>query len=162
MKDWVTFVYFKLKGTSWKTDLDDFVAEFDNRHDKRRIKLHWGDDDIKFKRSLCRNLCENYIAHCLFVWIIFGLEVVRVWEDSHKSAQGWKVSFWGSIRGKFSVNNAMNDFVRNILQYKFYAYCYIFLSGTRRCTHSYLRRYYASYGTTGAEISLLLTAYCIE
>ena len=27
---------------------------------------------------MCRNLCENYIAHCLFVWIIFGLEVVRV------------------------------------------------------------------------------------
>ena len=28
----------------------------------------------------------------------------------------------------------MNDFVRNILQNKFYAYCYILLSGTRRCT----------------------------
>jgi len=39
----------------------------------------------------------------------------------------------------------MNDFVRNILQYTFYAYCYIFLSGTRRCTHSYLRRCYATY-----------------
>jgi len=29
----------------------------------------------------------------------------------------------------------MNDFVGNILQNKFYAYCYIFLSRTRRCTH---------------------------
>ena len=28
----------------------------------------------------------------------------------------------------------MNEFVRNILQNKFYAYCYILLSGTRRCT----------------------------
>jgi len=27
-----------------------------------------------FKRRLCRDLCENYIAHCLFVWIFFGLE----------------------------------------------------------------------------------------
>ena len=36
--------YFKLKGTSWKTDLDDFVDEFDSRHDKRRIKLRWGDN----------------------------------------------------------------------------------------------------------------------
>jgi len=37
--------------------------------------------------------------------------VFRVWEDSHKSTQGWKVCFWGSIRGKFSVNNKMNDFL---------------------------------------------------
>jgi len=64
---------FKQKGTSWKTALDDFVDEFDSRHDKRRIKLRWGDDDIKFERSLC----ENDIAHCLFVWIFFGLEVVH-------------------------------------------------------------------------------------
>jgi len=28
----------------------------------------------------------------------------------------------------------MNDFVGNILQNKFYAYCYILLSRTRRCT----------------------------
>jgi len=27
-------------------DLDVFVDEFDSRHDNRRIKLHWGDDDI--------------------------------------------------------------------------------------------------------------------
>jgi len=46
MKYKVTFIYFKLKGTSWKTDWDDFVDEFDSRHDKRRIKLCWDDDDI--------------------------------------------------------------------------------------------------------------------
>jgi len=28
----------------------------------------------------------------------------------------------------------MNDFVGNILQNKFYPYCYILLSGTRWCT----------------------------
>jgi len=78
MKDWVTLIYFELKGTSWKTDLEDFVHEFDSRRDKRRIKLRSGDDDIKFERSLCRDLRGNYIAHCLFVWIFFGLEVVRV------------------------------------------------------------------------------------
>ena len=47
MKDWVTFIYFKLKGTRWKTDLDEIVADFDNHHDKQRIKLHWGCDDTK-------------------------------------------------------------------------------------------------------------------
>jgi len=34
----------------------------------------------------------------------------------------------------------MNKFVGNILQKKFYACCYVLLSGTRpknRCTHSY-------------------------
>ena len=78
MKDWVTLIYFKLTGTSWKTYLDDFVDESNSRHDNQRIKLRWGVDDIKFERSLCRDLCENYIAHCLFVWIFFGLEVVHV------------------------------------------------------------------------------------
>jgi len=29
-------------------DLDDFVDEFDSRHDNRRTKLHWVDNDIKF------------------------------------------------------------------------------------------------------------------
>ena len=32
------------------------------------------------------------------------------------------------------MNNKMNDFVGNILQNKFYAYGYILLSRTRRCT----------------------------
>jgi len=26
-----------------------------------------------------------------------------LWQDSHKSTQGWKVSFWRSDRRKFSV-----------------------------------------------------------
>jgi len=41
------------------------------------------------------------------------------------------------IRGKFSVNIKMNEFVGDILQSKFYACCCILLSGTRperRCT----------------------------
>jgi len=65
--------YFKLKGTSWKIYLNDFFDVFDSWHDKRRIKLRWSDDDIKFERRPRRDLCENYIAHCLFVWICFGL-----------------------------------------------------------------------------------------
>jgi len=32
------------------------------------------------------------------------------------------------------VNIKMNDFVGNILENTFYAYCYILQSGTRRCT----------------------------
>jgi len=48
--------------------------------------------------------------------------------------QGWKVSFWGSVRGKFSANNKMNDFFGNILQNKLYAYCYTLLSRTSRST----------------------------
>jgi len=41
-------IYFQAKGTSWKIDLADFVDEFDSRRDNLVIKLHWGDDDIKF------------------------------------------------------------------------------------------------------------------
>ena len=53
----------------------------------------------------------------------------------------------------------MNDFVRNILQYKFYA-CYLAIRYTPM--HIYMWRYYATYGAAGAEISLLLTKYCIK
>jgi len=55
-------------------------------------------------------------------------------------------------RGKFRVNINMSDSVGNILQSKFYACCYILLSGTlpkRRYTHTYLLRSYASLGATG-------------
>ena len=38
----------RLGNTNLLSDLDDFIDEFDSRHDNRRIKLHWGDDDIKF------------------------------------------------------------------------------------------------------------------
>jgi len=65
---------------------------------------------------------------------------VSLMTDSHKSSQGWKVSFWGSARGTFSVNIKMNDFVGNILRNRFYACCYILKSGrrpTRRCTLIY-------------------------
>jgi len=51
----------------------------------------------------------------------------------------------------------MNDFVGNILQNKFYAYCYILLSGTHLSA-----ALLCNLGATGAETSLLLTAYCIE
>ena len=78
MKNWVTLIHFKVKDTSWKIDLDDIVDEFDSRHDKRRIKLHWGDDDIKFERGLRRNLCENYVCSLTICLNSFGLEVVRV------------------------------------------------------------------------------------
>ena len=58
----------------------------------------------------------------------------------------------------------MNDFVGNILQNKFYAYCYILLSRTRRCTPICGASIYLD--ATGAETTILLlhvvTAYCIE
>jgi len=38
-------IYFQLKGAK-KIDLDDFVDELDSRHDNRRIKLHWADNDM--------------------------------------------------------------------------------------------------------------------
>ena len=82
MKDWVTLLYFQLKGTSWKIDLDDFVDEFDSRHDNRRIKLHWGDDDINSSVGSAR-ICMR------IVWICLGVELVP-------STQGWKVSYWVS------------------------------------------------------------------
>jgi len=31
-----------------KIDLDNFVHEFDSRHDNRTIKFHWVDADVKF------------------------------------------------------------------------------------------------------------------
>jgi len=52
------------------------------------------------------------------------------------------------------VNTKINDFVGYILQNRFYACFYILLSGARpkhRCTHSYLRRGFATLGATGAE-----------
>jgi len=52
--------YFKLKGTSWKMYLDDFFDAFDSWHDKRRIKLRWSDDDIKFERRL-EGICVRII-----------------------------------------------------------------------------------------------------
>jgi len=63
------------------------------------------------------------------------------------------------------VNIKITDFVGNILQHKFYACCYILLSATRPkrrstpiCGSAMLR----TSGATGAETSLLSTAYCTE
>jgi len=53
----------------------------------------------------------------------------------------------------------MNDFVGNILQNTFYAYCYILLSRTDAHLSAALLCYL---GATSAETSILLTAYCIE
>jgi len=45
--------------------------------------------DRKFWRRRCRDLCENRIAHCLFVCLFLLLYlrwcVFRLWQDSHKS-----------------------------------------------------------------------------
>ena len=58
------------------------------------------------------------------------------------------------------MNIEMNDFVGNILQDKFYACCYIFLSGTRPKRYAYLSAAlcYSTLTATSAETSLLLTA----
>ena len=58
-------LYFQLKGYELKIGLDGFVDEFESRHD--RIKLHLVYVDMKFQPRWCRDLCENRIAHCLFV-----------------------------------------------------------------------------------------------
>jgi len=55
----------------------------------------------------------------------------------------------------------MNNFIVNVLQNTFYAYCCILLSGTRpkrQCTHSYLWRCFATLCATGVETSLLYIA----
>ena len=122
VKDWVTLIYFQLKGTSWKTDLDDFVDEFDSRHDKWRIKLHWGDDDINSNVGSAR-ICVR------IVWICFKCRVSAFHAGSKSQLL--------MNRGKFSVNIKMSNFVGNILQNQFNACCYILLSDTRskrRCT----------------------------
>jgi len=75
VKDWVTLSYFKLKGTSCKTYLYYFVDE--SSIDMIIEGLNTGNIGVMIiihKHRLCRDLCENYIAHCLLVWIFFGLE----------------------------------------------------------------------------------------
>ena len=86
--------------------------------------------------------------------------------EVYKSTQWLKSNLLSvSQRGKFSGNIKMNDFVGNIHQNKVYACCYILLSGTRpklRCTPICGAAMLRISGATGAETSLLLTAYCIE
>jgi len=70
------------------------------------------------------------------------------WAPTVRSRRSWPI--W-PIRNP-SLPEPHLDFVRNILLCKFHARCYILLSGTRpkrRYTHTYLRRGYASLGTTG-------------
>jgi len=81
----------------------------------------------------CAGICVRIILLIVYLsesFLVWRWCVFRLWRDSHKLTQGWKVSFWGSVRGKFSVNNKMID-LGNILQNTFYACCYILLSGTR-------------------------------
>ena len=66
MKDWITLIYFKLKSTSWKTDLDDFVDEFDSRHDNRRIKLHDINSNVDCAGSVWELCCSLSICLNLF------------------------------------------------------------------------------------------------
>jgi len=46
--------------------LDDFVDEFDSRHDNRRIKLYWVDNDIKLQGSVWELCCSLSICLNLF------------------------------------------------------------------------------------------------
>jgi len=50
----------------------------------------------------------SWLIYCVLLPSVYDFETSYVnsswlWQDSHKSTQGWKVSFRGSIRGKFSV-----------------------------------------------------------
>jgi len=58
------------KGTSWKIDLDDFVDELDSRYDNRRIKLHWGDDDINSNVD-CARICVRIILLIVYLYKSF-------------------------------------------------------------------------------------------
>jgi len=88
----------------------------------------------------CAGICVRIILFIVYLsesFLVSRQCVLCLRQDSHKPTQGWKVTFWWSVRGKFSVNNRTNDCVGNILQNKFYACCYILLWGTRpkrRCT----------------------------
>jgi len=75
------------------------------------------------------------------------------------------IKSYHTVRGKFSVNIKMNNFVGNILQKKVlrrllrFAIRYTPL----KPMHTFLlQRCYAILGATGTETSLKLTAYCIE
>jgi len=90
--------------------------------------------------------------------IIENSTIVKIWALMRWINAGLKSQLL-RIRGKFSVNNKMNDFVGNILQNKFYACCYILLSGTCPNPDTHLFAALLCYlGATGAETSLLLTA----
>jgi len=61
-----------------KIDLDDFVHEFNSRHDNRTIKFHWVDADVKFWRTVdCAGTCVRimliivYLSESFF-WFSWG------------------------------------------------------------------------------------------
>jgi len=73
----------------------------------------------------------------IIVWIFYGLggsACFAYGKTVINQRRVEKSTFEDQPEENFSVNNKMNDFLRNILQKKFYAYCYILLSGTPRCT----------------------------
>jgi len=87
----------------------------------------------------CIGICEKNILLTVHLSeYFFGLfDAVRVSlrQDSHKLTQRLKASFWGSVRGKFSV------------------LLHIAISYTlkRRCAHAYLRRGLATSGAICAK-----------
>jgi len=48
----------------------------------------------------CAGICVRIILLIVYLPESF---LFRLWQDIHKSTQGWKVSVWGSVTGKFSV-----------------------------------------------------------
>jgi len=70
-----------MKDTSWKINLDEVVDEFDSRHDKRRIKLHWGDEDTNSTPGSMR----------------------RVWALRHQTGVHYSAAEWTKI--KVAVRN---------------------------------------------------------
>jgi len=113
-----------------------FVDEVDSQ----KVKLHWGDDYIKFKWILSRDLCENYIAHCLFCLNLFRFRVSACFADGKAVINQRRVE-------KSAFENQSEEILVWMLkwttllgifwEYKFYACCHILLSSThpkRRCT----------------------------
>ena len=72
--------------------------------------------------SICLNLFWFRGSACL----AYGETVIN--------QRRFKSQLLGIIQKKIQCEFKMNNFVGDILQNKFYAYCYILLSGTRRCT----------------------------
>ena len=78
------------------------------------------------------------ICHCSILEFVKGAsnQAVAPGITTPLHATGMKSQLL-RVKGKFSVDIKMSNFVGNVLQNKFYACCYILLSGTnhkRRCT----------------------------
>ena len=146
----------------WKyklKNIDDFVDGFDSRHDNRRIKLH----DTKIKRRLCRDLCENSIAHCLFVessWFrssaCFAYDKTVI--NQHRFEQS-----------AFEDQSEKNSVLITKWTTLFGIFCKIsFTPAVASCCHVHALNADAHLSAvllccaTYAETSQLLTVYCIE